>query len=183
MNHTTSILKRGASLFALTAFLSAGAIAQDAPKLTDPEIAHIAVTANQIDVDYAAIAKQNSTNKDILQFAASMAADHTSVIKQAVALATKLGVTPKDNAVSQQLLADAAKTSKMLKSLKGAAFDKAYIDNEVAYHKAVIAAVNTLLIPQAQNPELKNLLVTVAPVLDSHLAHAEMVAKKFDAKK
>lgn len=183
MKHTSSILKRGTGLLAVASFLSFSVMAQDAPKVTDPEIAHIAVTANQIDVDYAAIAKQNTKNKDILQFAATMAADHTGVIKQAVALATKLGVTPKDNAVSQQLMADAAKTSKMLKSLKGDAFDKAYIDNEVAYHKAVIAAVNTILIPQTQNAELKNLLVSVAPVLDSHLAHAEMVAKKFDTKK
>lgn len=183
MKQTSSLLKRGTSLFAIASLLSLGAFAQDAPKLSDPEIAHVAVTANQIDVDYAAIAKKNSTNKDILHFAEAMAKDHSGVIQQAAALAAKLGVTPKDNAMSKSLAADAAKTSKMLRSLKGAAFDKAYIDNEVAYHKAVIGAVKTVLIPQTQNAELKNLLVTVSPVLDAHLAHAEMVQKEFSGKK
>ncbi|MBP8823366.1 MAG: DUF4142 domain-containing protein [Flavobacteriales bacterium] len=178
----TSILQRGTSLFALSAFLYAGAFAQDAPKLSDPEIAHAAVTANQIDVDYAAIAKEKSTNKDVLHFAETMARDHTGVIKQATELAAKLGVTPEDNAMSKSLKEGEVKTTKMLRSLKGEAFDKAYIDNEVAYHKAVIDAVKNVLIPQTQNAELKNLLVSVAPVLDSHLTHAEMVQKEFAKK-
>lgn len=183
MKNTVSFMQRGATLFALSAFLYPGAFAQDAPKLADPEIAHVAVTANQIDVDYAAIAKERSKNKDIIHFAEAMASDHAGVIKQAAALAAKLGVTPTDNAVSKSLLADAAKTAKTLRSLKGDAFDKAYIDNEVAYHKAVINAVRTVLIPQSRNAELKDLLVTVAPVLDAHLAHAEMVQKQFANKK
>lgn len=182
MNHTSSILKRGTSLLAMASLFSLGVLAQDAPKLSDPEIAHVAVTANQIDVDYAAIAKEKSTNKDVLHFAETMAKDHSGVIKQATALVTKLKVTPKDNAVSKSLKEGEVKTSKMLRSLKGAAFDKAYIDNEVAYHKAVIDAVRNVLIPQAQNAELKALLEAVAPVLDSHLAHAEMVQKEFAKK-
>lgn len=182
MDHTTPLLRRLTATIAVASILAPGLFAQTAPQLSDPEIAHVAVTANQIDVDYAAIAMKNSTNKDIRHFAETMAKDHAGVIKQAVALATKLGVTPMDNAVSKSLMADAAKTSKMLGSLKGAAFDKAYIDNEVAYHKAVIAAVKTVLIPQARNAELKGLLEAVAPVLDAHLAHAEMVQKDFARK-
>ncbi len=182
MNNKTFTFQRGAMLFTLSAFLYAGAFAQNAPKLTDPEIAHVAVTANQIDVDYAAIAKEKSKNKEVLQFAATMAKDHEGVIKQAVALATKLGVTPMDNAMSKSLKDGESTTSKMLRSLNGAAFDKAYIDNEVAYHKAVIDAVKNVLIPQTQNADLKNLLVTVEPVLESHLAHAEMVQKAFAKK-
>ncbi len=165
--------------FALATFFTLGVKAQDAPALTDPQIAHIAVTANQIDVDYAAIAKERSTNKDILQFAASMAADHTNIIKQATELAKKLGVTPEDNATSKSLREQAEKTSKHLRSLSGEAFDKAYIDNEVAYHKAVISTVKNTLVPATKNAELKALLVSVEPVLDSHLKHAEMVAKEF----
>lgn len=183
MNNLTMTLLRGTGFLACAALFSFGAAAQDAPTLTDPEIAHVAVTANQIDVDYAAIAKERSKNKDIIHFAEAMANDHAGVIKQAAALAAKLGVTPTDNALSKSLLADAAKTAKTLRSLKGAAFDKAYIDNEVAYHKAVINAVRTVLIPQSRNAELKDLLVTVAPVLDAHLAHAEMVQKQFANKK
>jgi putative membrane protein len=146
-------------------------------KLTDPEIASVAVTANQIDIDYAGIAKQKSKNADVVKFADMMASDHKSVIDQAVALVTKLNVTPKDNAVSQKLQADAEKTKKMLNSKSGDAFNKAYIDNEVAYHKAVISTVEGVLIPQSQNAELKQLLQNVLPTLKAHLEHAEMTQK------
>lgn len=178
MKNKTTILTRGAMLFGLSALLYAGAFAQDAPKLTDPEIAHIAVTANQIDVDYAGLAKATSSNKDVIHFAQNMINDHGGTIKQAVALAQKLNVTPKDNAVSQSLMAGAAKTTATLKSLKGEAFDRAYIDNEVAYHKAVLDAINGTLLPQTQNGELKALLQAVAPVVEAHLGHAEMIQKK-----
>ena len=149
--------------------------AQDKPKLSDAEVANVAVTANQIDIDYAAIAKKKSKTESVLQFAATMASDHKGVIDKAVALVTKLNVTPQDNAVSKQLLTDAAKTKKKLNALSGEAFDKAYIDNEVAYHKAVIAAIEGLLIPESENAELKELLQSVVPAFKAHLKHAEMV--------
>lgn len=149
------------------------------PKLSDPEIASVAVTANQIDINYAAIAKEKSKNADVLKFAETMTNDHKAVLAQAVALVTKLKVTPKDNAVSKKLSADAEKTKKELRAKSGKAFDKAYIDNEVAYHKAVIAAIEGLLVPQAKNAELKALLQKVVPAFKAHLAHAEMVQKNF----
>lgn len=108
-----------------------------------------------------------------------MSTDHKAIIAQAVALVTKLKVTPKDNAVSKKLMADAEKTKKMLLSKSGKAFDKAYIDNEVSYHKAVISTVETVLIPAAKNAELKALLEKVVPTLKTHLGHAEMVQKHF----
>lgn len=163
----------GAALFSITAS------AQDAPKLTDPEIASVAVTANQIDVNYGKIALKKSKNADIRKFAQTMIDDHTNIIKQAVALATKLGVTPKDNAVTDQLLAGEKKTTANLNSKKGQAFNKAYIDNEVAYHEAVISAVKNVLIPQTQNAELKALLVKVSPLLDAHLEMAKKVQASF----
>lgn len=153
---------------------------QNAPELSDPEIASVAVVANQIDISYADIATKKSKNAEVLKFAHTMADDHKAIIDQAVALVTKLGVTPKDNAVSKKLLADAEKTKKMLLSKSGKAFDKAYIDNEVVYHKAVIAAVEGLLVPQSDNSELKALLTKVIPALKAHLAHAEMVQSNFN---
>jgi len=163
-------------LFAIMPFASV--FAQENPKLSDPEVASVAVVANQIDISYGEIAKGKSKNEDILKFAETMINDHKAVIAQAAALAKKLGVTPKDNAVSQKLLADAEKTKKMLRSKSGKAFDKAYIDNEVAYHKAVIAAVEGLLIPETDNGELKSLLQNVVPALKTHLEHAVMVQNK-----
>jgi putative membrane protein len=162
----------------IVALISGSSFGQT-PKLTDPEIASVAVTVNQIDINYAKIAKEKSKNADILKFASTMTTDHQSVIDQAVALVKKLGVTPKDNDISKKLNADAETTKKMLLSKSGNAFNKAYIDNEVACHKAVIETVQNLLIPQAQNAELKALLEKVLPILKSHLEHAEMVQKMF----
>ncbi len=76
-------------------------------------------------------------------------------------------------------MADAGKTQKALLSKSAKTFDKAYIDNEVSYHKAVISDIEDLLIPQSQNAELRKLLQDVVPALKAHLAHAEMVQKMF----
>ena len=157
------------------ALVAAGLVITMAPvavaqkKLTDPEIASVAVTANQIDIGYADIAKEKSRNDDVRNFAQTMITDHKAVIAQASDLVKKLGVTPKDNDVSKKLSADAEKKKQELKGKSGAAFDKAYIDNEVAYHKAVIATVEGTLIPDSQNAELKQLLQNIMPALKTHL--------------
>jgi len=176
-------------LYVAAALVAAGSLmfstagfAKPASKLTDPEIASVAVVANQIDISYAEIALKKSKDADVLKFARTMSSDHKAIIDQAVALVTKLGVTPKDNAVSKQLMAGADKTKKMLNSKSGKAFNKAYIDNEVEYHKAVISTVEGTLIPQAQNAELKALLQKVVPTLKEHLMHAEMVQKEYAKK-
>lgn len=164
------------------AMLFTPAVAQKSAHFTDAEIASIAVTANKIDIKYGEIAKERSKNASVLNFAETMIKDHQGVIDQAVALVTKLGVTPKDNATSKKLLSDAAKMNRQLRSKSGDAFNKAYIDNEVAYHKAVIGTVENALIPQSQNAELKGLLQNVLPVLKTHLEHAEMVQKEISHK-
>ena len=167
-------------LFSLAILISTSSFSQETQKLSDPEVASVAVVANQIDISYAEIAIKKSKNQEILKFANRMITDHNSVIKQAVALVTKLSVTPKDNVVSQSLLEGAEKTKKMLKEAKRKDFDKLYIDNEVAYHKAVITAVKDLLIPESENKELKDLLETVLPALEAHLEHAQMIQKGFN---
>jgi len=171
-----------AGAIACSLLFSISSLAQKSPKLSDAEIASVAVVANQIDVSYAEIAKKQSTNEEVLKFAETMISDHTAVINQAVALVNKLGVTPKDNAVSQKLLKDAEKTKKILNSKSASSFNKTYVDNEVAYHKAVIAAVEDLLIPESDNKELKDLLQSVVPVLRTHLEHARMLQSKLSNK-
>ena len=157
--------------------LSGAAIAADAP--TDPQIAHIAYTAGQIDIAAAQQAIAKSKNADIVAFAKQMAEDHKAVNDQALALVKKLNVTPEDNPTSQALSKAAADKLAELAKLDGAAFDKAYIDNEVAYHKAVDAALSTTLIPAAQNAELKALLQQGLTLFTEHEKHAEMVAAEF----
>ncbi|HXJ98867.1 MAG TPA: DUF4142 domain-containing protein [Gelidibacter sp.] len=153
-------------------------MAQDTPQLSDPEIASVAVVANQIDIDYGKVALERSKNKEVIDFANRMIEDHKAVINQAVALVTKLGVTPMDNAVSQSLLTQSKETLKKLNSVSKKDFDKTYIDNEVAYHEAVISAVKDVLIVQAKNAELKDLLEAVLPALEAHLGHAKMAQSK-----
>ncbi len=174
---TNFIIKTLATVV-ITVFTSVCGFAQDTPQLTDPQIAKVAVVANQIDIDYAKLAIDRSKNPEVREFANTMINDHSAIIKQAVALVTKLGVVPQNNAVSESLLKQADETTKTLKAAKGKAFDEAYINNEVAYHKAVIGAVKTLLIPQSQNAELKALLETALPILETHLHHAEMAQSK-----
>jgi putative membrane protein len=88
---------------------------------------------------------------------------------------TKLKVTPEDNPTSRNLKAGGEENLNNLRSLKGAAFDKAYVDHEVAYHQAVLDAVDKTLIPNAKNEELKALLVKVRPAFVAHLEHAKQV--------
>ena len=155
-------------------FLAAGgAFAQAGP--TDPQIAHIVVTANAVDIDAGKLAETKGTNNDVKAFGKQMVTDHTGVNQQAVALVTKLKVTPEDNPTSQSLKAGGADNLKNLQGLSGAAFDKAYIDHEVAYHIAVLDAIDKTLVPNAKNEELKALIVKVRPAFVAHLDHAKMI--------
>lgn len=169
----------------LFAILSLGlsstvALAQSAPQLSDAQIASAAVTANQIDVNMGVLALERTSNPVVRKFALTMVSDHTSIIQQASALAHKLGVTPQTNAVTKSLLKGAAKTKSNLKSKWGKAFDKAYINHEVAYHKAVIKAIKNVLIPQTNNKQLKNFLKKAGPLLEHHLMMAENAQDELD---
>ena len=156
----------------LTAF---PALAEDA-KPNDAQIAHIAYTAGVIDVAAAKQALAKTTNKDVKAFAEDMVRDHEAVNKQALDLVKKLKVTPEDNDTSKTLAKNAADKLAELAKLKGAEFDKAYVANEVAYHKAVDGALETTLIPAASNAELKSLLQTGLKIFQGHEQHAEHVA-------
>jgi putative membrane protein len=160
---------------ALLCLSAGGAFAQG---ITDAQIAHIVVTANQVDIDAGKLAASMGANPEVKKFGEQMVTDHTGVNKQATELAGKLKVTPADNATSQSLKAGGEKNVAKLKGLKGAAFDKAYIDQEVAYHQAVLDAVDKTLIPGASNAELKALLVKVRPAFVAHLEHAKQVQAK-----
>jgi len=149
-------------------------MAQDAP--TDPQIAHIAYTAGQLDITAAEQALRKSSNADVVAFAQVMARDHKAVNEQALALVEKLGVTPEDNATSQALASAAAAKLAELEALEGAAFDAAYVANEVAFHQAVNTALADTLIPAAQNAELKALLETGLTLFTEHQTHAEHLA-------
>ena len=145
---------------------------------TDPQIAAIVVTANQVDIDAGKLAVTHAQGKEVKAFAQQMITDHTGVNKQATELVTKLKVKPEENDTSRSLKKGGDDNLAKLKSLKGAAFDHAYIDHEVAYHQAVIDALDKTLIPNAKNGELKTLLVKVRPAFVAHLEHAKALQAK-----
>jgi putative membrane protein len=162
-----------ASLSIASLVLTLGpAPAAHAANPTDAQIAAIVVAANTVDIDAGKQAESRTKNKDVRAFAKQMVTDHTSVNKQATALVKKLHVTPEENATSKTLRQDGATAQARIGQLSGKDFDKAYVDNEVAYHQTVIDAVDKTLIPSATNAELKALLVKVRPVLEEHLEHA-----------
>jgi putative membrane protein len=161
------------SLFCVIAAFAIGAKAQSGP--TDPQIAAIVVTANRVDIEAGELAKANAVSPDVKQFAQLMITDHSGVNKAATDLVTRLKVTPEDSPTAQSLKKGGDDNVANLKKLKGAAFDRAYIDHEVAYHQAVIDALDKTLVPSAKNDELKALLVKVRPAFVAHLDHAKQL--------
>ena len=159
----------------LTGSLLVSAAAASAQNVSDPQIAAIVVTANQVDIDAGQFAASRASSADVKKFAQQMVTDHSGVNRQATELVTRLKVTPEDNATSQSLKSGGEKNLASLKALKGAAFDKAYIDHEVVYHEQVLQALDKTLIPGATNAELKSLLVKVRPAFVAHLEHAKHV--------
>ena len=162
-------------------FVSAGAaLAIAAPAQaagpTDPQIAHIAYTAGNLDIAAAKQALKMSHNAAVRGFAQEMVRDHEAVNNKALALVKKLKVTPEANPTSAGLTKAADGERAKLGKLKGAAFDREYINNEVAYHKTVNGALKSTLIPSANNAELKSLLETGLKLFEEHQAHAEQLA-------
>lgn len=144
--------------------------------LTDANIAAIVVAANNADILYADLALAKSQDAAVRSFATMVKKDHESVNQAAVALVTRLKVKPVDNQISFDLRDDAETKRLMFRDLEGFAFDSAYAANEVSYHTSVLGAIDAALIPSAQNPELKSLLVEVRPAVQAHLDHARTLA-------
>jgi putative membrane protein len=168
-------LKTLATAFAAVLLIGGAATAQNA-KPNDAQIAHIAYTAGLADIANAEQAMKKSKNKEVRAFAKNMLDDHKAVNDKALALVKKLNVTPQDNDTSKAIAKGQADKRAELAKLSGMAFDKAYADNEVAYHKTVNGALQTILIPSSSNAELKSLLETGLKIFQGHQQHAEHVA-------
>ncbi len=165
----------------LAALIMAGAASFSVAKAeegpSDMQIAHIAYTAGVLDIRYAHLALAKSENAKVREFAGLMLRDHAAVNDQAVALLTKLGAAPEDNATSRQLVADAKAKRDELSTLDGNAFDRAYAENELGYHQFVNETLETAFIPAADNKEFKDLLKSALAVFEVHEDHAGMMVK------
>ena len=147
--------------------------------LDDATIVAIFDAANTWDIETGALAEKKGTTKDIRDFGAMLVHDHTMVRQQGRDLAKKLGVQPtppKDFAMAK----DHEAAMKTLRAAQGAEFDRAFLQHEVAYHKAVIDAVTSTLLPATKNKELKDLQTKVAPAFQAHMTAAQ---QKLDALK
>lgn len=142
---------------------------------TDAEIAQIVLTADTIDINYGKLAEKKSNNEEVKEFAKTMIRDHSSVNKKATELAKKLKLKPQSSEISRNLESNSQATLAKLEKLSGSEFDQAYVDNEVAYHEAVIKVLDETLIPNAENTELKELLESGRPIFVSHLEHAKQI--------
>ena len=164
------------SLFAL-ALQATPSAAQSPADLNDLQIAHVAYVADNIDIRYAHLALAISSNPAIHEFARTMIRDHTAVNEQALELLKKLNAQPQDNFLSKQLTANSEKLVDEMSRLRGAAFDKRYAENELAYHKAVNDLVGNAFIPNIENAEVKSLFEAGLKIFKAHEHHAEMMVK------
>lgn len=152
--------------------------ATPAPTLSDANIAAIVVAANTADIDNGKQGQTRARDAQVKAFARQMINDHGASNQQASALATKLGLTPEDNATSTGIRTQQDSIRAAIKGLSGSAFDKAYVDNEVAYHQTVLHTIDQALIPDAQSAELKQLLTNTRPIISAHLDHAKQLQAK-----
>lgn len=155
--------------------------AAPATALTDPQIAAIVIAADDVDIQGGQQAQSKATDQKVKDFAQRMITDHTAVNKQVHDLLTKLSATPASNPTSESLTQQGQEAATRLGALSGAAYDKAYIDNEVMYHQQVINTATTQLAPAAQNAELKDLLQKTLPVLQQHLDMAKQIQASLPA--
>lgn len=152
--------------------------AQSPADLNDLEIAHVAYTADNIDIRYAHLALAISEDPAVREFAQTMISDHTAVNEQALALLAKLNAQPQDNFLSKALEENADKLVDEMSKLRGADFDKRYAENELAYHMAVNDLVENTFIPNIDNGEVKALFVAGLEIFKAHQGHAEMMVGK-----
>jgi putative membrane protein len=149
-----------------------GASAQGAAKLDDPTIVAIFDAANTYDIEAGALAEQKARNHDVHEFAEMLQRDHKAVRQQGRDLAASLKVTPTAPANFALAAAHTAAMQK-LRGLSGPAFDRAFLQNEVDFHNAVIDAVTKTLLPAIQNAQLKDLVTKVAPAFVAHRDRAQ----------
>ena len=174
------------TLVASLAVLAMTATASDAKSpadLNDLEIAHVAYTADNIDIRYAHLALAKSQNPKIQEFAKTMIRDHEAVNERALALLKKLKAQPQDNFLSKKLNADAEKIIAELSTLSDSAFDRRYAENELGYHKAVNGLIENSFIPNIENAQVKSLFKKALVIFKAHQGHAEKMVKKVMASK
>jgi putative membrane protein len=145
--------------------------------LDDPTIVAIFDAANTADIETGTLAAKRAQSKDVRDYGAMIAHDHEAVRKMGRDLAKKLGVTPTPPAGDASAKTQ-AELMAALRAKRGADFDRALVQHEVAFHKSVIDAIQSTLLPAIQNQELKALVEQVAPAFQAHLLVAQRLERQ-----
>jgi len=151
--------------------------------LVDANVAALVLALNNTDISYARLVPARAQRDDVKQFAERMLTDHTGVNGLVTDLLRTLDIGAVDNVMSLDMRDESANNRDILRELSGFAFDSAYIENEVSYHRKFLAAIDNVMLPGARNPELKTLIVSIRPAVAAHLAHAEQTRANVLAKK
>ena len=144
--------------------------------LTDANIVALLDEANKADSAAGAFALGKAHDPGVKSFAKMMMSEHHALRVQGEALAKKLKVTPEAPANDPVQAAGSAEMSALQSAGSGAAFDRAYIDQEVTIHKAVIDLADKAH-GDTQNADLKALIEKAKPTLQKHLDRAEALQK------
>ena len=161
----------------VTGFSSVGAAQAATPALDDATIVAIFDAANTWDIETGQLAVKKGSTQAVRDFGKQLSGDHQTVRQQGRDLAAHLHVTPtppKDFGMA----ADHAAAVKKLSALEGKAFDRAFLEHEVAFHKAVLDAVTTTLMPALKNQDVKDLVKKVAPAFNAHMVAAQNLLDK-----
>jgi putative membrane protein len=170
-----------AGMSGMGSMADAGMAAASSAALTDAQIAGITGAAHKGEIEQAKLAKKQSKNAKVKAFANQMIKQHTSAEKMEAAVATKAGITPADSDTSTSLTQMSADTVTKLQGLKGKEFDKAYVQAQVEAHTKVLDTIDNVLIPAAQNADLKAQLQKERPIVAAHLEHAKKLADSMGA--
>lgn len=136
--------------------------------MTDAAIFAMLSAANQGEIAAGKMAETKATNASVKSFAHDMVIAHTAMLNGGDALVKRLNITP-DAAAADSIMAMNQSTAAMLTaSSKGAVFDSAYVNAQVAGHQYVLDMVKRAA-GAAQNADLKTMLTKAEPDVQSHL--------------
>jgi len=155
----------------------------DIGTVNDATISAMVLASNYTDISYAQLVPARALRQDVREFSRRMLTDHTTVNQLVRDLLAKLDIGPVDNIASLDMRDESSENRDILRELSGAAFDSAYVENEVRYHQKFLASLDDIMIPRARNAELRTLLSNVRPAVAAHLAHAEQLRANVLARK
>jgi putative membrane protein len=140
---------------------------------SDPQILGILRAANDVDIAGGYQAERMARDAGVQSFGKAMVTDHAALNQQADELASRLGQVPEESETSKQLRENGDQALERRRSMAGDDFDRTYLDDEIAFHQALLKTIDEVLLPNADSPELKQLLETARPQIASHLAQAQ----------